>query len=145
MAAGVFVAGQSVDPDLADLMRQTEYRLNTAFAADIEGTQFKKVEIKLTNDGFFRYRRTFLNGKQEYFSFHFSQFEDLEYLGTTHLGFLVMKTKPESIIVQTFRDSKGNIDTMATELRVPLKDMDVADIQAFQMCFSKIHEKLKQP
>lgn len=144
-AACVFMAFRSADPDLLEKMRQCEYRLNLAFAPDLEDAKFKKVEINLTKDGFFRYRRTFMSGKQEYFSFNFSQFQEMEYLGTIQSGFLIMRTKPESIIVQTFRDRNGNVDSMATELKIPLKNIEAEDIQSFQVCFSQISEKLKQP
>lgn len=137
------VAARYDEPDLRLLMKQCEEKLGKAYAADMENKEFKKVEIQLTKDGFFRYRRTFISGKQEYFSFSFSQFNELDYLGTAQSGLLVLKTLPESIIVQTFHDPKGNVDTMANELKLPLKQLEAADLQAFEHCFLQIREKLQ--
>lgn len=143
----LFLAGSTIGanhylPDLQELMKQSQDKLNLAYAADLENTKLKKVEIKFTKEGFFRYRRTFITGKQEYFSFNCSQFEQLDFLGNVQSGFLILKTQPESIIVQTFRDNKGNIDTMASQLKLPLKNMEAQDVQQLQDCFLAIRQKL---
>ena len=130
-------------PDLEELLKQTQEKLNMAYSIEIDQPQLKKIDLQLTKDGFFRLRKTFINGKQEYFSFNFSQFDELKYLGNTQKGLLVLKTKPESIIVQTYRDAAGNIDTMASELKFPVKEMDAPDIEVIQDCFMQAREKLK--
>ena len=133
------------EPDLQELMKHSQDQLNAAYATDLAAVPSKKTDIQLTNDGFFRFRRTLVNGKQEYFAFNFSQYEDLDYLGNVSSGFLVMKTKPESIIVQTFRDAEGDIDSMASELRIPLKHLEAKDLQQLQDCFLQIRQKIKKP
>lgn len=130
-------------PDLIEMMNQSQQILNTTYALDVDKFRMKKADIQLTKDGFFRCRRTSLTGKQEYFSFSFSDFAELDYLGNTQNGWVVLKTKPESIIVQTFRDPKGNIDTMASELRLPFKTLATDDLQQLNDCFERIRERLK--
>ncbi len=132
----------SDSPDLLDLMKQSQDKLNADYALDADKLKMKKAEIQLTRDGFFRCRRTFISGKQEYYSFSFSAFEELNYLGNEQNGWVVLKVKPEGIIVQTFRDPKGNIDTMATQLRLPFKNLEAADLHMLNDCFQRIREKL---
>lgn len=136
-------AGVSASPDLLELMQQSQDQLNAGYALDADKYKMKKAEIQLTRDGFFRCRRTFINGKQEYYSFSFSAFEDLSYLGDEQNGWMVLKVKPEGIIVQTFRDPKGNIDTMASELRLPFKNLQAADLHTINDCFSQIRQRLQ--
>lgn len=131
--------------DLEELMKESQAILNAAYAKDMADKPSKKVDIQLTKDGFFRFRKTLANGKQEYFSFNFSQFEDISFLGNTSSGILVIKTMPESIIVQTFYDRTGNIDSMASELKLPMKNLEPNEVQQFQDCFLQIRQKLKQP
>ncbi len=136
------LATDSVSPDLMELMKQSQDKLNADYALDADKFKMKKTEIQLTRDGFFRCRRTFISGKQEYYSFSFSAFEELNYLGNEQNGWVVLNVKPEGIIVQTFRDPKGNIDTMATQLRLPFKNLKAADLHMLNDCFQRIREKL---
>ncbi len=132
------------NPDLLELMSESQERLTVLSSANLAQQKLKKLDLQLTRDGFFRLRRTYLNGKQEYFSFSFSEFEEMNYLGTTQSGTLILKAQPESIIVQTFRDSRGNIDTMATTLKLPLQQLEAADLNMLQDCFQRIKERLKR-
>lgn len=132
------------NPDLLEMMSASQDRLSVLSSAGLVQQKIKKLDIQLTRDGFFRLRRTYLNGKQEYFSFSFSEFEEMNYLGTAQSGTLILKTQPESIIVQTFRDSRGNIDTMATTLKLPLQQLEAADLNNLQECFLRIKERLKR-
>jgi hypothetical protein len=86
--------------------------------------KLKKWEFSITDNAFVRLRKTYVNGKQEYFSFHLHRFNDLDYLGTTTTGTLQLKTIADDIIVQTYGDPKGDIDTMATSLNIQVKNMD---------------------
>lgn len=90
-------------------------------SADVK---IKKWELTLTDDSFIRLRKTYLNGKQEYFSFHLQRLEDMDYLGTTNAGTLQLKAKADDIIVQTYNDRQGNVDSMANVLTIPLKNME---------------------
>src|SRR4051812_24794622 len=75
--------------------------------------KIKKWELLLTDDSFIRLRKTYQNGKQEYFSFHLHNLQDMDYLGTVNTGTLQLKAKGDDIIVQTYNDRKGNVDSMA--------------------------------
>jgi hypothetical protein len=129
-------------PDLLECLQACQDKLNLNYASELDLVQVKKVDFQLTKEGFFRYRRTLAKGRQEYFAFNLSQLKDLDYLGTTQSGFLVLHTRPESVIVQTFRDSRGNIDSMATDLRVPLKGMQADGIAQLNTCFMQVGDKL---
>lgn len=88
------------------------------------GAKLKKWEFTLTDDAFIRLRKTYANGKQEYFSFHMQRFDDVDYLGTVAGGTLKLRTTDDDIIVQTYNDRKGNVDTMAAVLDIPVKNME---------------------
>jgi len=98
--------------------------------------KLKKLEINLTEDAFLRLRKTYQNGKQEYFSLHLQQLSDMSYLGSTYKGILHLTSKDEDVIVQTYNDRKGNIDTMATALDIPLKNMEPERLDSLQRAFN---------
>ena len=83
----------------------------------------KKWEITITPEHFIRLRKTFQHGKQEYYSFNLSRLHSFDYLGTTGNGVLHFKTMNDDIIVQTYDDPKGNIDSMSTVLDIPVKSI----------------------
>lgn len=85
--------------------------------------KLKKFEFTLTNDAFVRLRKTYQNGKQEYYSFHLHRLNDMNYLGTSESGILQFKTTADDIIVQTYNDRKGDVDSMANVLNIPVKNM----------------------
>jgi hypothetical protein len=86
-------------------------------------TKLKKYEIALTEDHFIRLRKTYQHGKQEYFSFRLNKLDSVKYLAETTPGQLQFKTIADDIIVQTYEDPKGDIDSMATVLDIPVKGM----------------------
>lgn len=86
--------------------------------------KLKKWDLSLTADAFLRFRKTYLNGRQEYYSFNLRRFKDLDYLGTATRGTIRIKTLADDIIVQTYNDRKGNVDSMTTTLSIPVKNMD---------------------
>lgn len=85
--------------------------------------KLKNWELSVTPEHFIRLRKTFQHGKQEYFSLHLHLFNDLDYLGNVNHGVMQLKANNDDIIVQTYDDPKGNIDTMATVLELPVKNM----------------------
>src|ERR1700748_858591 len=54
-------------------------------SADVK---LKKWELNLTDDSFIRLRKTYQNGKQEYFSFQLHQLDNVDYLGNENAGIL---------------------------------------------------------
>jgi hypothetical protein len=86
--------------------------------------KLKKWELSVTPEYFVRLRKTYAKGKQEYYSFNLHQFNDMDYLGNTNNGTLELKTNADDIIVQTRNDRNGDVDSMATMLDIPVKNME---------------------
>ncbi|MDB5015934.1 MAG: hypothetical protein JWQ84_766 [Mucilaginibacter sp.] len=86
--------------------------------------KLKKWELSVNSEAFVRLRKTYAKGKQEYYSFNLHQFNELDYLGNTITGSLELKTTADDIIVQTHNDPHGDVDSMATVLNIPVKNME---------------------
>jgi hypothetical protein len=114
--------------------------LMARFDAGAELPKIKKFELQFTPDGFFRFRKTFQNGKQEYFSFNLKRLEDIEYLGSTANGILMLRTARPDIIVQTYNDRTGNIDSMASVVPLPLKSVEPEGLDSLRMILKKIKD-----
>ncbi len=117
---------------------------NQCLAASYDGTadtKLKKFEISLNQEAFLRLRKTYQNGKQEYFSLQLQQLDDLNYIGNVYKGMLRLKTKEDDIIVQTYNDRKGNIDTMATVLDIPVKNMEPERLDSLQQAINFLKAK----
>ncbi len=85
----------------------------------------KTWDLKVTFDLFLRMRKTYLNGKQEYYSFKLKSFDDVNFVAVTPTtGTLKLKTGTDNIIYQTYNDPKGDVDDMADVLSIPVKDMN---------------------
>ncbi|RCH54200.1 hypothetical protein DJ568_12925 [Mucilaginibacter hurinus] len=111
------------DPGEQELLSWSNKCLTQSFAV-LPSDKLKKWELVLTPDAFIRLKKTYVNGKQEFFSFHLQRFNDMDYLGTAQCGVLKLRTDDADIIVQTHHDRKGNIDTMASELTINVKNME---------------------
>ena len=107
-----------------------------------QNPEIKRYEINVTNTGFCRYRRVYTNGKEEYFAFNLSRFKAMDYYGTSTKGDLYLRTKNDDVIIQTRNDSKGEIDSMGTYVVIPLKNIDVAELNALAENFRKINQTL---
>ncbi|TDO21869.1 hypothetical protein [Pedobacter duraquae] len=114
------------------------------YDADQEILKIKKTELNVTNTGFCRYKRHFENGKVEYFSFNLIKFKDLDYVGTVKSGRLIIRTLGEDVIVQTYNDKKGDIDSMAAAVSIPLKQVEAEDLNDFAEKFQQMHQDLKK-
>jgi hypothetical protein len=86
--------------------------------------KLKKWELNVTTDLFVRLRKTYIGGKQDYYSFRIKRFADLSYIGTATVGTLLLSTDADNIIQQTYNDSKGNEDNMIQTLSIPVKNME---------------------
>ena len=120
--AGVTNFGFVTAIDEQDMVAWTNKCFAQSFDASV-GDKLKKFELLLTNDAFIRFRKTYQNNKQEYFSFHLHRLNDMSYLGDATSGILQFKTTDDDIIVQTYNDRKGNVDSMANVLNIPVKNM----------------------
>jgi hypothetical protein len=86
--------------------------------------KLKKWELSVSGDYFLRLRKTYAKGKQEYYSFNLHRLNDMNYLGNTASGTLALKTIADDIIVQTYNDRSGDVDSMTTVLNIPVKNME---------------------
>ncbi|UOE50464.1 hypothetical protein MTO98_05170 [Mucilaginibacter sp. SMC90] len=99
--------------------------LNACFNPTGENN-LKKWELNLTTDYFIRLRKTYQQGKQEYFSFNLHRLTNVDYTAGDTTGMLKFNTQTDDIIVQTYEDPQGNIDSMATTLNLPVYNMNPA-------------------
>ncbi|SMD13305.1 hypothetical protein [Pedobacter nyackensis] len=105
--------------------------------------EVKRYELNVTNTGFCRYKRFYTNGKVEYFSFNLVKFKDLDYYGTDKNGALYLRTKGENVIVQTYNDKRGgDIDSMATYMVIPLKNIEPQDLSDLSERLIKMNAQL---
>jgi hypothetical protein len=111
--------------------------LTKYYDSTVEGNILKRYEFNVTNTGFCKYKKVYTNGKTEFFSFNLSRFKAMEYYGTDKRGELHLFTNSDDVIVQTHNDRKGNIDSMATRMIIPLKEID-------QYALNKLADQFKQ-
>lgn len=107
-----------------------------------ETAGLKRTELTLTKSGFCRYKRFFNNGKIEYFSFNVVKFRDLDYLGNINRGKLLLHTQSDDVIVQTYNNKAGDLDSMASCMVIPLKNIEPEDLVAFSKGFQQMHVAL---
>jgi hypothetical protein len=104
-------------------------------------TKLKKWELTLTNDYFLRLRKTYQHGKQEYFSFNLHRLNNVEYQGDDQTGTLQLSTTSDDIIVQTYEDPKGDIDSMSTTLELPVRNMSPGRLDSLKNALSYFKAK----
>lgn len=135
-----FSAQIIMDEEIADLQR----RLKDHYDSAQEDQEVKRYELNVTNSGFCRYRRFFTSGKVEYFSFNIAKFKSLDYTGLTDsTGKLFIRTRAEDVIVQTYNDKKGgDVDSMATYMMLPIKNMEAHDVSELSQKLVKLNTQL---
>jgi hypothetical protein len=114
------------------------------YDAQQEAFGLKREELTVTNTGFCRYKRYFESGKIEYFSFNLIKYKDLDYLGTVKGGKLLIHTSSDDVIVQTYNDKAGDLDSMASGMTIPLKNIEPEDLVALSKSFLLMHAALKK-
>lgn len=106
--------------------------------------KLKKYEIMLTPDHFIRLRKTYQQGKQEYYSFNVKRFTGLDYLpGTGLTDTLQVHTQTDDIIIQTYDDPKGDVDSMATTLSIPVKKIAASRLDSLKKAFQFLKVNLR--
>jgi hypothetical protein len=111
---------------------------------DQEAAGLQRGELTVTITGFCRYKKFFGNGKIEYFSFNLVKFKDLDYLGTVKRGRLLLHTEADNVIVQTYNDKAGDLDSMASGLTIPLKNIDAEELVDFSRRLHLMQAALKK-
>ncbi len=118
------------DEPIHQLAERTQLKLNTFHNPEAEFLKIKKCELLLSDEGFLRYRRTYISGKQEYYSFNLTRVRSIDYLGDILSGELSIQTQEDDVIVQTYNDRGGDVDSMATHFRLALHNIDPKDLAA---------------
>jgi len=103
--------------------------------------KLKKYDWVLTPDAFIRLRKTYENGKEEYYSFQLHRLNDMKFTGSADAGTLHFETIADDIIVQTYNDRKGDIDSMATQLDIPVKNMPAERLDSLQTVINYFKSK----
>lgn len=137
LLSSVFIEG------IPELAQHIQSKLIPHYNAEMESVVPKKYELTVTTGGFFRLRKYYANSKQEYYSFNISQFSSMDYLGNTDQGNLILRTVKDDIIVQTYGDPKGNIDSMAQALTIPIKGLEAEDLNRILTNLHLIKRMLK--
>jgi hypothetical protein len=114
--------------------------LSTSFNPVAE-PNLKKWEIGLTADYFLRLRKTYQQGKQEYYSFNLHRLNNVDYLAADTTGTLRLNTQTDDIIVQTYEDPAGNLDSMATTLNLPMHNMNPAKFDSLKSALNYFRMK----
>ena len=137
-ALGLFLCSFSNPPALEDYLNYLQKSFVDHYDADQEQSVIKRYELNVTNTGFCRYKRFYQSGKTEYFSFKFSKFKEMDYLGSTQKGKLILRTKDEDVIVQTYNDRAGDVDSMASALVIPLKNIEADELNKIKSVIAKV-------
>lgn len=140
----IFISFSSYRPE-EDEAAYVQEKLTAHYNNDLQGNEIKKYELSVTSSGFCRYKRTFKNGMIEYFSFSLNKFKQIDYAGTVNSGTLYLRTKSDDVIVQTYNTKKGNdIDSMATEMVIPLKNIEAEELNELQDKFLQMSRKIRK-
>ncbi|QPH39126.1 hypothetical protein [Pedobacter endophyticus] len=134
----VFFCAFSEPDTLIESVTVLQKYLTDHYDTSQESATIKRYELNITNNGFCRYKRYFNSGKTEYFAFKLSKFSGMEYIGDTASGRLLLRTKGDDVIVQTYKDQGGDVDSMATQVVIPLKNIEAEDLNVLQNNFVKI-------
>lgn len=105
----------------------------------------KSTDFEISKNGFIRYRKTDQVNKSEYFSVKLNEFKELSYFGNEKAGWFLLKFTEESIIYQTYNDKAGNVDKMLTEIKIPVKDIDVEEINSFSRALDTLKKSEDKP
>ena len=114
--------------------------LNESFDPTVDA-KLKKWQIELTPEAFLRIHKTYQSKKEEYFSLQLHRMVDLNYLGTPESGTLQLKAAEDDIIVQVNHDRKGDLDTLATTLNIPVKNMPAERLDSLRTVLEYFKEK----
>ncbi|RWY48014.1 hypothetical protein [Mucilaginibacter gilvus] len=105
-------------------------------------TNITKWEIMLTTDHFIRLRKTYQQGNQEYYSFNIKRLSGLNYLpGNELTDTLQVQTQTDDIIIQTYGNPIGDLDSMATTLNIPVKKLMPGRLDSLKQALIFLRQK----
>ncbi|MFD0765140.1 hypothetical protein ACFQZI_09765 [Mucilaginibacter lutimaris] len=139
--SGLFFGGFRPVMDEQEWINWGNRFLNENYDPTVE-PGIKKFEIALTPDHFMRLRKTYQQGKQEYYSFSLKRFAEMGYIpGTAATDTLEMKTQADDIIYQTYEDPQGDIDSMATAWDIPVKKLSPQRLDSLKQALNFLKGK----
>lgn len=121
-----------------------ENKLEAHYDGNFSAGQLKRYELSVTASGFCRYKRYFQNGKIEYFAFNFLKFKDADFFGRSERGLLYLRTNADDVIVQTYKDRAGDVDSMASFMVIPLKQVEAEDLNSLAARFLSLRATLQK-
>ena len=54
----------------------------------------------------------------------------MDYIGTNVRGTICLKTMGDDVIVQTYNDPKGNVDSMSTSVKIPVRGLEAEQLDS---------------
>lgn len=101
-----------------------------------------KWEITLTPDHFIRLQKTYQHGNRAYYSFNIKRLKALNYLpGSNLTDTLQIQTQTDDIIIQTFQDPAGDLDSMGTSLNIPVKKLAPQRLDSLKLALIYLKQK----
>ena|SRR5579875_1488035 len=91
-----------------------------------------KTRLEVNKAGFVRYTQFFKNGKENYASLNLGRFLKMDYWGTTASGTLIIRAVKNNVIVQTYHDPRGDVDSMSTHLDIPVASIEPEQLDAVE-------------
>lgn len=119
-------------------------KLEAHYDGNFSAGQIKRYELSVTASGFCRYKRYFQNGKIEYFAFNFLKYKDVDFFGRPERGLLYLRTNADDVIVQTYKDRGGDVDSMASYMIIPLKQVEAEDLNSLASGFASLRSTLQK-
>jgi len=116
--------------------------LNRYYDSGVDGANLKRFEISVSDNGFCKYKKFYKNGKTELFSFNLLRLKEMAYYGNNLAGQLYLFTRNDDVIVQTHNDRKGDIDSMATEMVIPIRQIEAEQLNALAGQFRHFTQRL---
>lgn len=103
-----------------------------------------KTKLEVNQAGFIRFTQTLKSGKQNYASLNLYKFSKMNYWGTAKVGTLILYSVKNEVIVQTFNDPAGDVDSMSTHLNIPIQNIEPEQLDAMDYQLRRIRFLLLQ-
>lgn len=103
--------------------------------------KLKDWKIEVTPTHFIRLSKLYPHGKREYFAFDLRRFAEADYAQHETLDTLQLKTTGKDIIVQTYNNPKGDINSMTSVIDIPVKAMSPERIDSLNNALNYFKEK----
>lgn len=104
---------------------------------------YKSYKFEITNEGFIRYKKVFVNNKSEFYSVKVNRLSEIKYQGTETNGWFLISCEPSSVIFQTYQDPSGNLDSMINEIVFPVNNISVEELNELKYNFESLKKYFK--